>query len=414
MKHTLRDLAILGGDKAFAAPVVFGRPNIGSRKSFFDRMDQVFDSRWLSNGGRMSVEFERRVAEVAGTRYCVATCNATSALQLALRACGVTGEVIMPSFTFAATAHALAWIGLTPVLCDVDPEDGSALLPEIEALIGPATSAILGVHIWGRPSRLDELARVARRRNLHLIFDAAHAFGCGWNGKPIGGFGDAEVFSFHATKFINTFEGGALVTSDHQIARRAREMCNFGISGGEAVVSVGTNAKMSEAAAAMGLTSLDNMAYFIRRNRENYRRYRAELAGSAGLRLLDVNEREPNNYQYVVLEVDAESTGLGRDDLMTVLAAENVITRRYFYPGCHRMAPYRSSRPFPGTDQIASRVLVLPTGDTITAREIAKICSVIKFAAEHGHEIAWHLRKTRAGSPGKRPDAVRTNDSPAG
>ncbi|MFF7755569.1 DegT/DnrJ/EryC1/StrS family aminotransferase [Streptomyces sp. NPDC007971] len=393
MKRTLGSLAVLGGAPAFDTPVVFGRPNIGSRKAFYDRLDKVLDSRWLSNGGVLCEEFERRVAQAAGTPYCIATCNATCALQLALRARGVTGEVIMPAFTFAATAHALSWIGLTPVLCDVDPDDGSLLLSEAEALIGPDTTAILGVHIWGRPSRLDELTSLAQRHALALIFDSAHAFGCGWNGRRIGGFGDAEVFSFHATKFINSFEGGALVTADGELARRARQMRNFGIARHDDVVSVGTNAKLHEASAAMGLTSLDDMDHFVRSNRENYRRYRDELAGTPGLRLLEVDEREASNYQYVVLDVDAARTGLDRDDLLAVLAAENVFARRYFYPGCHRMDPYRTHRPFPGTDSIAARVMVLPTGECVTADDITAVCAIIRLAVERGHEVTRCLRR---------------------
>ncbi|MET9078237.1 DegT/DnrJ/EryC1/StrS family aminotransferase [Streptomyces sp. NPDC004232] len=393
MKRALADLAALGGAPAFDTPVVFGRPNIGSRKALYDRLDEVLDSRWLSNGGTMCEEFERRVAQEAGTPYCVATCNATSALQLALRARGVTGEVIMPAFTFAATAHALSWIGLTPVLCDVHPEDGSLLLSEAESLIGPATTAILGVHVWGRPSRLDDLSALARRHSLSLIFDAAHAFGCSWNGRPIGGFGDAEVFSFHATKFINSFEGGALVTSDAELAHRARRMRNFGISGHDTVVSLGTNAKLHEASAAMGLTSLDDMDHFVRRNRDNYLRYRDEISGTPGLRLLEVDEQEANNYQYVVLDVDVAATGLGRDDLIAVLEAENVIARRYFYPGCHRMEPYRTLRPLPGTDSISARVMALPTGECVTADQIATVGALIRFAVKRGHEITRRLQQ---------------------
>jgi dTDP-4-amino-4,6-dideoxyglucose len=170
-------------------------------------------------------------------------------------------------------------------------------------------------------------------------------------------------------------------------------MRNFGIAGHDDVVSVGTNAKLHEASAAMGLTSLDDMDYFVRSNRENYRRYRVELAGTPGLRLLEVDEREANNYQYVVLDVDAARTGLDRDDLLAVLAAENVFARRYFYPGCHRMDPYRTHRPFPGTDSIAARVTVLPTGECVTADDITAVCAIIRFAVERGHEVTRRLRR---------------------
>lgn len=386
-KAVVTDLALFGGEPEFAEPIVFGSPNIGRRDVLFDRLNAVLDSRWLSNGGRMSREFERRVAEIAGTRYCVATCNATSALQLALRAGNVTGEVIVPSFTFAATVHAVAWMGLRPVLCDVDSITGSMDASHVEALIGPQTGAILGVHLWGLPCHPQRLERLARRYRIPLVFDAAHAFGCSWRGRSIGGFGDAEVFSFHATKFINSFEGGALVTDNADIAASAAQMRNFGIAGQDTVESVGLNAKMSEAAAAMGLTSLDHMDEFVAVNRANYCAYRARLAGVSGLRVLDIDEQQRSNYQYVVAVLHQGRAGLSRDRLLEILAAENVAARRYFYPGCHRMAPYRTTRSFPGTDRLAQEAFVLPTGTRVDQHQVARICELIRFAVEHADTI---------------------------
>ncbi|WP_081877876.1 aminotransferase class I/II-fold pyridoxal phosphate-dependent enzyme [Nocardia brasiliensis] len=386
-KQRRADLAMFGGTPAFESPVVFGRPNIGNRAVLFDRFDRMLDAKWLSNGGELSREFERRVAELAGTRYCVATCNATSALQLAVQAAGLRGEVIVPAFTFAATAHAAAWLGVTPVFCDVDPWTGSADPRSVEELITADTTGILGVHIWGRPRALEAMQDVADRHGLALIYDSAHAFGCGYAGRPIGGFGTAEVFSFHSTKFVNTFEGGALVTDDPELAEKAGRLKNFGISSGDDVVSVGTNAKLSEAAAAMGLTSLDSMDYFVARNRENYHRYRQGLRGVDGLSLLDIDESQRSNYQYLVVDCDTERIGVTRDDILALLAAENVYTRRYFYPGCHRMAPYRTDRAFPGTDRVARDTFVLPTGADLEPRDITRICELLGFIAANGFDI---------------------------
>lgn len=389
------ELAIFGGTPAFDTPVIFGRPNIGNRAVLFDRLDRMLDAKWLSNGGELSREFERRVAETAGTRYCVATCNATSALQLALRAAGLRGEIIVPAFTFAATAHAAAWLGLKPVFCDVDPLTGSADPRSVEQAITARTTGILGVHIWGRPRALEAMQELADRFGLALIYDSAHAFGCGYAGRPIGGFGTAEVFSFHSTKFVNTFEGGALVTNDPEIAETAARLRNFGISGGDDIAEVGTNAKMSEAAAAMGLTSLDSMDYFVARNRENYHRYRQGMSGIAGLSLLDIDESERSNYQYAVVDCDIDRIGLSRDDLLAVLTAENVYTRRYFYPGCHRMAPYQTDRAFPGTDRVARDTFVLPTGVDLEPRQIDRICALLGVIAHNGHAIRDALARTR-------------------
>ncbi|MDB9538590.1 DegT/DnrJ/EryC1/StrS family aminotransferase, partial [Anabaenopsis arnoldii] len=221
--------------------------------------------------------------------------------------------------------------------------------------------------------------------DLKLMFDASHAFGCSHGGKMIGNFGSAEVFSFHATKFMNTFEGGAIVTNDDELNQKLRLMKNFGFSGFDNVIYLGTNGKMSEVSAAMGLTSLESMEEFIEVNRRNYYCYQEGLAGIAGVSLFPVNQAEKHNYQYIVLEIDEEEAQVSRDMLIKILHAENVIARRYFYPGCHRMEPYRSYFPhagllLPETEKLGQRVLVLPTGTAISEEDITEICQVIKLA----------------------------------
>ena len=250
----------------------------------------------------------------------------------------------------------------------------------------------MGVHLWGRPCRIDRLTDLAHRNNLKVIFDAAHAFGCSWNGQMIGGFGDAEVFSFHATKFLNTFEGGAVVTNNDELASKIRVMRNFGFAGYDTVISLGTNAKMSEVSAAMGLTALESIDEFIAVNYRNYRQYGEELRDIDGVSLVAYDEAQKNNYQYVVLLIDQRATGVSRDQLMDLLWAENVRARRYFYPGCHRMQPYDSLYPetserLPVTEDLVERVLLLPTGTTISSEDISRICQIISFAVSHGDEI---------------------------
>ncbi len=268
----------------FREPLHVGRPNIGDREKLREKIDDALDRRWLSSGPLVR-ELEERVAALAGTAHAVATCNATVALQLAARATGVPAgaEVIVPSFTWVATPHALDWIGLTPVFCDVDEETAGIDPAHAEKLVGPATGAILGVHAFGRPCPIDELTELADRHGLPLLFDAAHALGSTHRGRPVGGFGSAEVFSFHATKFINSFEGGALVTDDPRVAERARAMRNFGIGEDREVISSGTNAKMSEASAAMGLVSLERVDALIEQNTRNHRLYEEGLAGLPGI-----------------------------------------------------------------------------------------------------------------------------------
>src|ERR1700730_9984149 len=221
-KNEIGDLAVFGAKPAFAEALHVGRPNIGERRKFEERIGDILDRKWLTNGGRYVTEFEQRVAELAAVEHCVVMCNATVALEIAIRALGMTGEVIVPSFTFVATAHALQWQESTPVFCDIEARTPTIDPGQIEKKITTRTTGIIGVHTWGRGCDVEALEAIARRRSLQLLFDAAHAFACAHNGKPIGGFGRCEVFSFHATKFFNSFEGGAVVTNDDSLAEKMR------------------------------------------------------------------------------------------------------------------------------------------------------------------------------------------------
>src|ERR1700693_1241208 len=198
-----QDLAIFGKAPTFTEKIHVGRPNVGNRQALLSRINDMLDRNWLTNNGPYVQEFEQRLAAYAGVRHCLAMCNATISLEIAIRAMGLSGEVIVPSFTFIATAHALQWQEITPVFCDIDPRTHNLDPAQVEKMITPRTTGIIGVHTWGRPCDIESLTAIARRRKLQLLFDAAHAFGCSFNGKPIGGFGSCEIFSFHATKFFN-------------------------------------------------------------------------------------------------------------------------------------------------------------------------------------------------------------------
>lgn len=396
------ELAVLGGEPAFAETLHVGRPNIGDRQAFERRVGDILDRRWLTNGGRYVQEFEARVAELAGVKHCVAMCNATVALEIAIRALGMRGEVIVPSFTFVATAHALQWQEITPVFCDIDPENHTLDPAQVERMITPRTTGIVGVHLWGRTCDVDALSDIARRRNLRLLFDSAHALGCSYRGRMIGGFGDAEVFSFHATKFINSLEGGAVTTDDDELARRMRLMKNFGFTQYDQVDYVGTNGKMNEMSAAMGVTNLESLDDFVATNRRNHDQYRRALDGLPGVRFLAYDERERCNYQYVILEIDEAGAGLSRDELQQALWAENVLARRYFYPGCHRAEPYRSYFPhagllLPETERLSGRVLALPTGTAVGPEEVEKVCRIITAALARADLVREALRRRAAG-----------------
>ena len=332
-------------------------------------------------------------------------CNGTIALEIAIRALGLIGEVIVPSFTFVATAHALQWQEITPVFCDINPATHHLDPAQLEKMITPRTTGIIGVHTWGRPCDIAALEDVARRRKLQLLFDAAHAFGCSYRGKMVGGFGRCEILSFHATKFFNTFEGGAVVTNDDPLAEKMRLMRNFGFSGYDNVIYIGTNGKMTEVCAAMGLTSLESVERFVETNRRNHGAYRRGLDGIPGITLIAYSESERSNYQYIVLEVAEREAALTRDELVEVLKAENVLARRYFFPGCHQMEPYRSYFPdtslaLPETEKLCRRVMILPNGTSVDEAAISRICNIIRTAVSDSPEVSARLHATTS-SPRK-------------
>lgn len=396
----LTDLAYFGGSPAFSEDLFVGRPNTGDREGFMERIDDMFDRRWFTNQGPYVREFEARISELVGVKHCIAMCNATIALEILTRALGMSDEVIVPSMTFIATAHALQWQQITPVFCDIDPQTHNLDPARVEAMITPRTTGIIGVHLWGRPCDVEALQQLADRYDLKVIYDAAHAFGCSSNGRMVGNFGEAEVYSFHATKFFHTFEGGAVVTNNDDLAAKIRLMKNFGFSGYDNVIYIGMNGKMSEVAAAMGLASLDSLDEIVDVNREHYYRYQNELSQIPGIRLVPYDDEEKCNYQFVVIEIDGDEAGITRDSMMELLHREGALVRRYFYPGCHRMEPYRSYFPhagllLPATEQVVDRVLSLPTGTSVTKDDVATICQLIQFAITHSDEITSRMLDVR-------------------
>jgi len=319
-------------------------------------------------------------------------------LAFKLRALELRGEVILPSYTFVATAHALQWQEITPVFADIDPDTLNLDPGCLERLITPRTTGIIGVHVWGRPCNTEAIGEIARKHGLKVMYDAAHAFGCSHQGKMIGNFGECEVLSFHATKFINSFEGGAILTNNDALAEKIRLMRNFGFAGFDRVIYLGTNGKMTEVCAAMGLTSLESMDEIIRLNRYNYEEYKAQLQGIPGITPIDYSSDETRNYHYIVVQVDASLSPLDRDELVEVLHAENILARKYFWPGCHRMEPYKALFPnayllLPHTEARAAQMMVLPTGQSVSKNDIAGICSIIKTALAQADQLKPILKQ---------------------
>jgi dTDP-4-amino-4,6-dideoxygalactose transaminase len=364
-----------------------GRPNLGDRQRFLSRVNEILDRRWLSNQGPMVQEFEEKLRELLGVKHALAMCNATAALQIASMALDLKGEVIMPSYTFIATAHALHWQGIKPVFADMDPATHNIDPARIEALITPRTTGIVGVHVWGRACETAAIEAIAAKHKLKVMYDASHGFGCSVSGRMLGNFGTCEVFSFHATKFINALEGGIVATNDDELAYRIRMMTNFGFTGYDRVEYLGINGKMNEISAAMGLTNLEAMSEIVDVNRRNYLAYCEELRSLPGVSVIRYDPTQENNFQYVVIEVDPDLCARNRDEIVEALHAENVIARKYFWPGCHRMEPYRTTQPeawkhLPETERVAARVIVLPTGQTVDEETVARVCEIIKEAVE--------------------------------
>jgi dTDP-4-amino-4,6-dideoxygalactose transaminase len=393
-------LAVCGGTPAFERPLHVGAPNLGDRKRFIERVNDVLDRRWLTNDGAYVREFEAAVADLHSVRHCVATSSGTVGLELAVRATRMRGEVILPSFTFIATAHAVAWQGFVPNFCDIEPI-GHHIDPALaERMVTHKTGGVIAVHIWGRPSDAVALESLCQSRQIPLVFDAAHAFGCSLGERMIGGFGDCEVLSFHATKVLNTLEGGAVLTNSDELAERLRLMRNFGFRGLDDVGYIGTNGKMNELAAAMGLTVLEDLDRILAVNRANDECYRTALADVPGLAFLPYEPKQRRNHQYVVTLVKPGAS-LTRDELMAVLHAENVLARRYFYPGCHRMEPYvsstrRAADQLPVTDAVANQVLALPTGTAVSTDDVEMVSDIIRLALDRPDQVRRSLRASAA------------------
>jgi dTDP-4-amino-4,6-dideoxygalactose transaminase len=348
-----------------------GRPNLPDREKVLAKFAQVLDNQWLTNMGPLSLELEERISSMLGVKHCICVCNATTGLGLLQRSLDLQGEVIIPAFTFIATAHSLRWQRIDPVFCDVRMEDHLIDPAKIEALITPRTSAIMAVPIWGQPCDYTALQAIADKHDLKLIFDSAHAFGCKSGDRYLGGFGDAEVFSFHATKVFSTGEGGAITTNSDELAEKLRLMRNFGFTNYDKTDHIGTNAKMSEFAAAYGLVHLDELESIIEHNKKIHQTYLDEFNDFRELTFLDYTFPGKNNYQYIVAHVASDI----RDSLVDYFHSHNILLRRYFHPGCHRMEPYASHEQYMGlhlsnTNKISSEIVVFPTGTQVTPSTI--------------------------------------------
>ena len=366
-------------------PVLVGKPNVALSDSLMQQFEDVLRSKTLSNNGPKVQELEKKIATYIGVEHCILVNNATIGLEILLDSLGISGEILMPSYTFIATAHAAYRTGLTPVFVDILSETHCIDIDKVKEAVKSNVSAILAVNLWGIPCDISALEQLANDLQIPLVFDSAHAFGSSFGDRMIGSFGTAEVFSFHATKFFNTFEGGAITTNDDALAKKLRLYRGFGIESPDNIVQIGTNAKLSEFHAVMGLANFEQLDTFVKLNHDNYVTYRESFSGSGTGEILELDKFGISNYQYLVLELDDQFV-IHRDEIIAHFESLNIYFRKYFWPSCHNMQPYSSNpsvhsqNSLSVTEKVADRVLILPTGSSVSAdlcQEIAK--ELIRF-----------------------------------
>jgi dTDP-4-amino-4,6-dideoxygalactose transaminase len=330
--------------------------------------------------GPFHQQLERLLIDYLAVKNISLFTNGHAALCIALKALGIKGEVITTPFTFVSTVHAITQNNLKAVFCDINPDDYTMDVTKLEGLINERTSAIIPVHVYGNVCNVDKIEYIARKYNLKVIYDAAHAFGVTMNGRGIGTFGDISMFSFHATKVFNTIEGGALTFPEECYRRKFNNLKNFGITSPETVEEVGTNAKMNEFQAIMGICNLRYIDYEITKRRIITERYRERLGGITGIKLLREQKGVKANYSYFPVLFDGSIFGRSRDEVFDTLKDNNIYTRKYFYPLINELNCYKgdySLETTPIARKIASEVLTLPLYSDLKLEDVDRICDCI-------------------------------------
>ena len=357
-------------------------PLLPSLEDFIPYLQQIWDSKWITNNGSFHQRLEQALCEYLGVKYISLFTNGTLPLITALQAMRITGEVITTPYSFVATTHALWWNGIKPVFVDVDPTTGNLDPDKIEAAITPKTTAIMPVHVYGTPCNTERIKEIADKYGLKVIYDAAHAFGVKKGGESILNAGDMSTLSFHATKVYNTIEDGALVMHDAETKKRIDYLKNFGFAGETTVVAPGINSKMDEFRAAYGLLNLKQVNAAIAARKRVALRYREALKDVDGITFFDDQSNITHNYSYFPIFVDAEKYGMTRDELYFKMKEQNVLGRRYFYPLISDFSTYRgleSAKPenLPNARKMADSVICLPMYHNLTDENIEKIVSLI-------------------------------------
>ena len=364
-------------------PIYVTSPLLPSLEDFTFLLKEIWESKMLTNNGNFHQKLEEELAKYLKVPYLSLFTNGTLPLITALQAMRITGEVITTPFSFVATTHSLWWNGIKPVFVDLEPETCNLDPSKIEAAITPRTTAIMPVHVYGKPCKTKEIQEIANKYGLKVIYDAAHAFGVEINGESILNFGDMATLSFHATKVYNTLEGGALVVHDEQTKKRIDYLKNFGFASETEVVAPGINSKVDEVRAAYGLLNLKQVDHAINSRRKVAIRYRDELQGVKGITFFNDIPGVRHNYSYFPIFINAEEYGMTRDELYFKMKEYNVFGRRYFYPLISTFSTYRgldSANPdnLPVATQMSNNVICLPMHHALSENEVEYILQIIK------------------------------------
>ena len=357
-------------------------PLLPNLSEFEKYLEDIWQRKWITNNGHYHQELEKALAEYLKVPYISLFTNGTLPLITALQALRITGEVITTPYSFVATTHALWWNGIKPVFVDIEPETGNIDPAKIEAAITPKTTAIMPVHVYGKPCKTKEIQDIADKYGLKIIYDAAHAFGVEVDGKSILNEGDISTLSFHATKVFNTVEGGAMVMHDEQTKKRIDYLKNFGFANEVEVIAPGINSKMDEIRAAYGLINLKQVDAAIESRRQTANKYREALRPIEGITFFDDMTGVKHNYSYFPIFVDAEKYGMTRDELYFKMRECNVLGRRYFYPLISTFSTYRGlesarSENLPNAHKMAESVICLPMYAGLTGEDVEKVINCI-------------------------------------
>ncbi len=359
------------------------QPSLPSLDEFEMYLKEIWNSKWLTNNGPFHQKFEAALCNYLGVKHISLFSNGTLALITALQTLRITGEVITTPFSFVATTHALWWNGIKPVFADIEPNTFNIDPLKIEAAISPHTTAILPVHVYGNPCKIDEIQKIADTYGLKVIYDAAHTFGAKMNGTAICDYGDLSVLSFHATKVFTTFEGGAIVCHDEKIKKRIDFLKNFGFADEVTVVAPGINAKMNEIQSAIGLLQLKYVDEYIEKRKKVAEIYQDELDKIKGIRLLYNMERARNNYSYFPILIDTKKYGKTRDEVYDYMKQNGIYTRRYFYPLISEFPTYKglpsaSADNLPVAWQVSKEVLCMPIYPELEHDKVYRICNLLR------------------------------------